>query len=89
MNLNFEPDPTLWQAYVGPYGGIKISLKDNQLYVYSPNFGKEMPCVPLDNTRFACDWSYFEFNFDDNGAVSSLILADTWTFPRTQEASEN
>ena len=84
-NPAFQPNPEAWQAYAGTYEGIdsvQIRLRDGALFIYPRQLSKEMRAVPIDNTRFACDWCNFEFLPDEQGNFTKLKLADTWTLSR-------
>lgn len=83
----FQPDPDTWQAYAGSYEGIdtvQVRLKEGVLSIYPRHLGKEMRAVPIDNARFACEWCSFEFIPDEQGNITQLKLADTWTLTRMQ-----
>ncbi len=88
-NASFTPDSTMWQPYVGIYASFGVDtlivrIKDGRLYLYSQADEKEIPCIPLDATHFACEAGVIEFHLDDDGAT--LELGGYLTFKRvTQE----
>jgi hypothetical protein len=80
------PAPETWQAYIGKYTGVEkvaVRIEDDHLFVYSEDVDKEMPCVPLSNTCFACDVGLVEFHVADDGTVPSLRLGKVYTLKRT------
>jgi hypothetical protein len=62
---------------------IAIYVDDDQLFVYSEEADKEMPCVPLSNTCFACDVGLIEFHVAGDSTVPSLKLGKVYTLSRT------
>jgi len=82
----FAPDPASWIAYTGTYAkaGLDtyiVRLEGDRLYIYSEVDDKEVILVPVDTTRFVCEWGLFEFHMS-GGRVTALTQAGTWTFIR-------
>ena len=74
-----------WRAYPGTYSGVEtlvVHLEEDGLRVYSEDAGREMPCVPLNDTLFACDVGMLEFLIDERGTVDSLRFGRTYTLYR-------
>ena len=85
----FVPDPTVWKAYVGTYtrrigylDTLRVRVADNRLFVHSKELSREVACLPLNDTRFACDIGLIEFQVDGDGTVPTLRLRSTYTLPR-------
>jgi hypothetical protein len=57
-------------------------MEDDWPSVYSEDTGQNMPCVPLSDTRFACDAGLVEFLIDEGGMVNSLRFGRTYTLSR-------
>jgi CubicO group peptidase (beta-lactamase class C family) len=84
-DTRFVPAPETWQRYAGRYSGVeklRIRVEGNRLYVYSAEVDKEMPCVALSNTLFACDVGLLEFHVAADGSVPSLQLGKVYTLNR-------
>lgn len=71
-----EPDRSAWPLYV------RLRLEDGRLYLYRKSLGKEMPCTPLDNARFAGEFGLAEFLTPENGAAPTLRLGLSFVFKR-------
>ena len=79
------PEPGAWTAFAGWYSGVEkiaVRVQDNQLLIYSEDVDKEMSCVPLGNTRFACDVGLIEFDVAPDGSVPSLRFGKVYTLRR-------
>jgi CubicO group peptidase (beta-lactamase class C family) len=87
----FQPDPApvlrpeTWPAYAGKYTGVEkvaVRAQGNRLYLYSEDMDKEMPMVPLSNTRFACNVGLIEFQVAGDGSVPALRYGDVYTLEK-------
>ncbi|MEJ2209718.1 MAG: serine hydrolase [Anaerolineae bacterium] len=81
-DTSWLPDPGGWAAYEGRYAGVEnltVRFEGGQLLVYSEDEGREMPAVPLSDTRFACDVGLLEFQVAADGAVPSLRFGNVYT----------
>lgn len=86
-DTGFVPAPEAWQGYAGDYSGVetfRIRLEGNRLYAYSAEVDREMPCVALSNTLFACDVGLLKFHVTADGSVPSLELGRVYTLNREQ-----
>lgn len=84
-DTRFVPAPEIWQGYGGKYSGVetfRIRLEGDRLYAYSAEVDREMPCVALSNTLFACDAGLLEFHVAADGSVPSLELGKVYTLNR-------
>jgi hypothetical protein len=61
---------------------MAVQVQGNQLLIYSEDVDKEMSCVPLGNTRFACDVGLIEFDVAPDGSVPSLRFGKVYTLRR-------
>lgn len=89
-DTTWTPAPETWQAYIGKYTGVEkvaVRIEDDQLFLYSEDVDKEMLCVPLSNTCFACDVGLVEFHVADDGRVPSLRLGKVYTLNRMPNSS--
>jgi CubicO group peptidase (beta-lactamase class C family) len=81
-------DPSLWPSFVGTYADfdqLTISIKDDLLYGYSPQFGQGAVLVPLDRTRFITEAGLVEFLIDESGKVSGLAMREhSIYFPKVE-----
>jgi CubicO group peptidase (beta-lactamase class C family) len=85
LDTGFVPAPENWQGYVGRYIGVedlRIRVEGKRLYVYSADVDKEMSCVALSNTLFACDVGLLEFHMAADGSVPSLQFGTVYTLNR-------
>jgi CubicO group peptidase (beta-lactamase class C family) len=85
LDTTWTPAPETWQAYTGRYSGVEefaVRVEDDQLFVYSEEVDREMPCVSLSNTCFACDVGLIEFHVADDGTLPSLRLGKVYTLNR-------
>ena len=82
LAAGWVPAPDRWAAYVGRYTGVEkidVRVVGDQLLVYSEDEGREMPAVPLSDTRFACDVGLLEFHVAADGTVPSLRFGNVYT----------
>jgi CubicO group peptidase (beta-lactamase class C family) len=83
------PEPDAWKAFAGRYAGVEkmaVRVQDDQLFVYSEDVDKEMPCVPLGKTCFACDVGLVEFNVAQDGSAPSLRLGRVYALDRVSHS---
>jgi hypothetical protein len=87
----FLPDPApvlkpeTWPAYAGKYTGVEkvaVRVEGDRLYLYSEDVDKEMPLVPLSNTRFACSVGLIDFHVAGDGSVPALCYGDVYTLEK-------
>lgn len=82
---SFVPDPSAWAEYIGTYVGENIALtvriKDSCLAVYSIKHEVEVRCVPLDPSRFACEYGLIEFQAQED----TLQFGGVVTLKRVKE----
>ncbi len=81
------PDVGTWAEHAGIYRGDidiwTLRFADGQLLIYSDDERTEVPCIPLDEHRFACAFGLFEFACDANGrAVALRGGGGEWRFQR-------
>ncbi|MDQ2902113.1 MAG: beta-lactamase family protein [Chloroflexota bacterium] len=80
------PDLDQWQAYCGTYvGGVDVltfRIEDGQLIIHASSDQKEVTCIPLDTTRFACDWGVFEFHIAQDGSVPWVTYGQAYKIMR-------
>jgi len=84
---SFVPDHKRWGAYAGEYRGqtkAVVRVEGERLFVSAEGFPfhKELPCIPLSNTLFACDNGLVEFVVSDGGSVSAMRLFNLHTLVR-------
>jgi CubicO group peptidase (beta-lactamase class C family) len=88
---SFIPDPTLWTSYIGTYAGdldtLTFRIEDGRLLIHSAWRSKEVPCIPLDHTRFACQLGLVEFHETDEGTVPIVTVGTSLTFRRKPSSS--
>ncbi len=78
-------DLDVWQKFTGVYVGVdklKITLRDDSLYVYSDEMAAEYTCIPLSETAFACKMGLIEFETADNDSVTGLLLQGAYRLRR-------
>jgi CubicO group peptidase (beta-lactamase class C family) len=82
LDATWIPAPDTWQIYAGKYTGVEkvvVRVDADRLFIYSEDVDREMPCVPLSNTCFACDVGLVEFHVAADGTVPSLQLGRIYT----------
>ncbi len=75
----------VWQKFAGVYIGVdklKVTLRDDSLYVYSDEMAAEYVCIPLSETAFACKMGLIEFETANNGSVTGLRLQGAYRLKR-------
>ena len=83
------PEPDTWRAFAGRYAGVEkitVRVQDDRLFAYLEHVDKEMPCVPLSNTCFACDVGLVEFDVAQDGKVPSLRFGRVYTLDRVSHS---
>jgi CubicO group peptidase (beta-lactamase class C family) len=83
MEIAWLSTPGTWQAYAGKYTGVEtftLRLAGDRLLAYSADEGREVPCVPVGDARFACDVGLIDFSQDSSG--QSFRLGNTYTLRR-------
>ncbi len=85
-DATFVADPTKWQSYVGTYEAIndilKVRIEDGQLLLLDVKDKREVTCIALDETRFACPLGLIEFVLADDGTVTEIRSAETFHYAR-------
>jgi CubicO group peptidase (beta-lactamase class C family) len=74
------PNPSLWQPFVGTYRLPEAALVNDNTFVVSLSNGiislawkgTTVPCIPLENTRFACDFGLMRFAAAPEGPLLEL-----------------
>lgn len=88
-NTSFVPTPATWSAYVGTYEAVndsfKVRVEDGQLFLLDVKDKHEVPCIPLDETHFACPSGLIEFVLNDDGTVREICAAETFHYARVTE----
>jgi CubicO group peptidase (beta-lactamase class C family) len=83
LDTSWTPEPDTWARYAGKYRGVEIftlRLDGGRLLAYSDDEGREVPCIALSNTCFACDLGLIDFGED--GEPDSFRLGNTYTLRR-------
>jgi CubicO group peptidase (beta-lactamase class C family) len=87
-DTTFVPDPAKWSAYVGTYEAdndtLKVRIEDGHLLLLDVKDKREVHCIPLDDTRFACPLGLIEFVAGDDGTVSEIRSAETFHYARVR-----
>jgi CubicO group peptidase (beta-lactamase class C family) len=80
------PDPSAWPTYTGVYTAIfetwVVRVHEGELLLKSETFGEEMPCRPLDRTRFTSPVGMIEFREVKEGKASILVQRNAYVFTR-------
>ena len=76
-----------WITYTGTYANpgldtYEVSLRDNELYIYSHVDGVEMTAIPIKGRQFATRWGIFEFIENADGEIITVVQAMQWRFER-------
>lgn len=59
-----------------------MRVLEDRLLVCSEDVGREMSCVPLSNSCFACDVGLVEFQVGEDGRAASITLGKVYTLRR-------
>jgi CubicO group peptidase (beta-lactamase class C family) len=71
--------------YTGRFEGadrLRLRLEEGRLLLYSEDAGKEVPCLPLGEHRFACDVGLVEFQMAEDRTVPALRFGRMFTLNR-------
>lgn len=75
-----------WEPALGVYSdeldSFRLRREGDQLWLYSDDERAEVPCVLLDERRFACDFGLFELAEDAEGRLALLGGGGHWRFPK-------
>ena len=74
------PNPSLWQTFVGIYHPPEAALVNDDTFVVSLSNGivsltwkgTTVPCIPLENARFACDFGLISFTVAPEGPLLEM-----------------
>ncbi len=85
-DTTFVPDTVKWQNYTGTYEAdndtLKVRIEDGQLLLLDVKDKHEVICIPLADTRFACQLGLIEFVVGDDGMVTEIRSAETFHYAR-------
>jgi CubicO group peptidase (beta-lactamase class C family) len=79
------PPPGEWPAYAGHFVGaerLRVRVEGGRLLLYSEDAGREMPCLPLGDHRFASNVGLVEFQVAEDGTVAALRFGRIYTLSR-------
>jgi CubicO group peptidase (beta-lactamase class C family) len=83
--------PATWKRYEGAYAlkqpPMTVRMADGTLFLHSAFYGKEVRCVPLSNTAFACQWGRFSFQIGHDGCVEGIRWAGERFIPKRNSKS--
>ena len=79
-------DPSAWPTYTGVYTAVfetwVVRVHEGELLLKGETFGDEMPCRPLDRTRFTSPVGIIEFREVKEGKASILVQRNAYVFTR-------
>lgn len=85
--VDAELHPETWERYTGAYAlkqtPMTVRIDKGTLLLHSAFYGKEVRCVPLSNTEFACQWGRFSFRIGAEESVEGILWAEKRFIPRT------
>lgn len=80
--------PETWDRFEGTYAlkqpPMTIRTECGMLFLHSAFFGKEVQCIPLGNTEFACQWGRFSFQVSEDGQVVGMSWLGAGFIPRVE-----
>lgn len=87
--VSVRPHPATWNRYEGAYAlrqpPMRIRVDGASLLLHSDYYGREVRCVPLSDTEFACQWGRFSFQANEGGRVEGIMWAGKRFIPRLSE----